>query len=127
MGHEVGTADESDPEFQEFIKKYVRVEVAGPYGTDHILVEEEYKNHSISPILTNQIHVGGVAITFFPDDEIKTRDGRNGVVKGSLWIPELVLRKKNEWRCAYFAVKVSFGDHYEYHFVDDLFGPRFVR
>jgi len=48
MAHKVGTADEYDPEFQEFIKKYVKIQQCAPYNSGYILVEKKHKNDANS-------------------------------------------------------------------------------
>jgi len=60
--------------------------------------------------------VAGVPITFCDGDDVKTKDGRKGIVLGSHYLEHLVLYdNQNQPRHGYFVVKVDIDGKIEYH------------
>jgi len=123
-----GTAKETDKEFQDFLLDYIKEPVLGgsPSGDKYRLVKKKDGNK----IKQNDIvffkypHASGIALTYFPGDKVITKDGRKGLVEGSILLSDLVIFEKGKPTSYHYVVKVNFGDYSEYHVREDLSGKR---
>ncbi len=125
-----GTAKETDKEFQDFLSDYIKEPILGgsPSGDKYRLVKKKdrKKIKKNDFVYIKWPHVGGVPLTYWPGDQVITKDGRKGLVEGSIFLFELVIFEKGKPSAAHFVVKVNFGDYIEYHVREDLSGERFV-
>ena len=123
-----GIAKETDKEFQDFLSDYIKEPVLGgsPFEVNYRLV----KKKDVNKIKQNDIvffkypHASGIALTYFPGDEVITKDGRKGLVEGSILLSDLVIFEKGKPTSYHYVVKVNFGDYSEYHVREDLSGKR---
>ena len=123
-----GSAKETDKEFQDFLSDYIKEPILGgsPSEVNYRLVKKKDRNK----IKQNDIvffkypHSPGIALTYFPGDEVITKDGRKGLVEGSILLPDLVIFEKEKPTADHYVVKVNFGDYSEYHVREDLSGKR---
>jgi len=124
-----GTAKETDREFQDFLSDYIKEPILGgsPLEDNYRLVKknDRKKIKQNDLVFFNWPHIGGIVLTYYPGDEVITKDGRKGLVEGSIHLFELVIFEKGKPNVGHFVVKVNFEDQIEYHVREDLVGERF--
>jgi len=124
-----GRAKRTDKEFQDFLSDYIKEPILGGslFEVNYRLVKKkDRKNIKKNDfVFIKWPHVGGVPLTYWPDDQVITKDGRKGLVEGSIFLFDLVIFEKGKPSAAHFVVKVNFGDYSEYHVREDLSGERF--
>lgn len=126
------THGSSAEKLREMLEKYnqevaLRITPKGEISFDYL---EEKDRHRLTrgQISRNVSKIKGFAVTFQTGDEVRTKDGRKGIVLGSYWDKDLVLyRYESEPRQGYFVVIVDFEDHIEKHIRNDLTGERFRK
>ncbi len=123
-----GRAKRTDKEFQDFLSDYIKEPILGGslFEVNYRLVKKkDRKNIKKNDIVFLKYpHAGGIALTYFPGDEVITKDGRKGLVEGSILLSNLVIFEKGEPTTYHYVVKVNFGDYNEYHVREDLNGKR---
>ncbi len=124
-----GRAKRTDKEFQDFLSDYIKEPVLG--GSSLEVNYRIVKKKDGNKIKQNDIvffkypHSPGIALTYFPGDEVITKDGRKGLVEGSILLSDLVIFEKGKPTSDHYVVKVNFDDYSEYHVREDLSGERF--
>ncbi len=123
-----GTAKKTDKEFQDFLSDYIKEPILGgsPSEDNYRLVKktDRKKIKKNDFVFIKWPHVAGVPLTYWSGDQVITKDGRKGVVEGSIFLYDLVIFEKGKPSAAHFVVKVNFGDYIEYHVREDLSGKR---